>query len=338
MYIDILKQRVCDEFKDHFKIDGLDDVRNCTDEFIATCPMHGEFITSISRLLTQKSGCQKCSGFRNALSKMFGKDEAYAELKKIYKFCWDNPRIVEYINNSVNSDYDKLLMIYDGYIKKADEYVSPKVQDFSFNRTYHGRKKNRDCTQALADLNSIYRGAYEFPYIETEFINAASHITAICPVHGAFSSTFTRLFNIKNTCIKCKARRWKFNRKHGKDVGFEKMIDHYLALKKAKDNDSRSSESVTHMAHPSLKLNQTIADNNNNVSVISDNAEDLMPEKSVNHQQHKSVSSNVINVIDSLRNISVDDVKSVSFEVDLENDSEITVIMLKDGKTITING
>ena len=61
----------------------------------------------------------------------------------------------------------------------------------------------RTPNQVLIDICKIHGDRYLFPHIEVEYEYTHSRLTAICPVHGNFETTFNSLVRGKHGCRKC---------------------------------------------------------------------------------------------------------------------------------------
>ena len=102
-------------------------------------------------------------------------------------------------------------------LEVLSEYISSnkpitvrcKIHDYTYITTPHRLRQGANCQKCYDDrrgstlrksietvkkeLKEIHGDKYEFPYIEKEYVNNKSKITAICKIHGEFKTTLNRL-------------------------------------------------------------------------------------------------------------------------------------------------
>lgn len=127
---------------------------------------------------------------------------------------------VTHPNLEVLSEYngaDKIIIvrckIHDYTYKTTPHRLT---QGANCKKCYYDRSsKNRTKTkeQVLEDLKQIHNNKYSFPYIDEEYVNSRSKITALCPKHGKFVISINKLIS-GHGCIKCA------NEKNGKSKRF----------------------------------------------------------------------------------------------------------------------
>lgn len=79
------------------------------------------------------------------------------------------------------------------------------VQGANCQKCYDDRRsaiKRKSCDTVMKQLTDVHGDKYTFPYIKKEYFDSKSKITAICPKHGGFKISISKLLR-KQGCSKC---------------------------------------------------------------------------------------------------------------------------------------
>lgn len=373
--VETINQRLAMYFgQDSYQIENLDTLSSTASEAVLICPIHGK-TTKALRLIVDGRGCSKCAPFRGSLSRMYGRKASEETMRKLYAYAWQHQKELMKLHVEDRSDYDKAMLVYNWLIRDDKTYQRPPLLDTSVVKTRPAFVTgSRTPAQALADINAVWQDSFTFPFIEQEFKDTLSHITAVCPIHGSFSTTFSQLVHNKGGCGLCRSTRIGFCRIFGKEAALGKMIEMYADLRREKaliEADQANHPTAT-LLHIRNKNNQTeekdmsVVRSEQDASVTNDNQPN--PTKSYEADQatarilrphmtdeppfeifRKSTNGmtkgygleelfklECRRLIDLFVQLDVDQVSTVNITGDFMNNTQVTTLTLKDGTKITV--
>lgn len=302
---DTLLEKVVKLFGEKYEFPNLkNELKTLTGNITAICPIHGEFGTSIKK----ESDCPKCTPILSSMVRYCGRDATYKEFSNILSFAWSNIDIINNLSESYNA-HDLFKEVYALYKKSTKDYkeLKPIIKHQCGSNVYI------PADESLAKLNKRFRGSFVFPYFMDEYRDSRSLITAVCPIHGEFKSKYYRILG-KSGCPHgaCMSKKKQLTTKHGKDVSFEMMVSYYLSVKTGTDTETvqKSTKNKVSDKH-------------------SESSNKYLPVDAL-----KEVNSKTI--VDYFNLLSIDDIKTISIDVDFNKDEETSLIHLKSGRKITI--
>lgn len=183
------------------------------------CPIHGEVKVSIGSLLYSKCWCSKCKGFRIRLSIKYGREIANRELIKLYKYIGENRDKFD-IHDMKQFDTDLIQTMYDNFRKTNAESSLLVEQDREITAL-------TDPSVILQRIKDIHGDVFSFPRIGFELESIVSPLTAVCPVHGEFSTSIKSIIHNEVGCPKCGSMRQTLSRRYGSDKALMLMKVYY---------------------------------------------------------------------------------------------------------------
>ena len=170
-------------------------------ELSGICDIHGEFKTTLGRI-SQGRGCTKCGRLLQQSRVKSTPQQALERICNTYGDRYEFP----YIEN----EYDKVDTKITAICPKHGEFKT------TVNTIMNGHgcklcgnenganKRSLSHEQVCNKLSTSQFGClYKFPYIELEYIDSKSKITAICEEHGLFTTTFDNIVNMNTGCQTC---------------------------------------------------------------------------------------------------------------------------------------
>lgn len=172
------------------------DAQYTTSPAIFICPIHGEFQTTWDSHISRKSGCPKCSGYRNTLYTT----EEWVELaKKKHKDKYDYSE-TEYTNAKT-----KLKIIChekDVFGNEHGEfYILPPIHLKGVGCPICGGRYQMTTEQFVALANLKHKNKYI--YNKTVYTKSNAKVIITCPEHGDFEQTPSSHLSGAG-CPKCK--------------------------------------------------------------------------------------------------------------------------------------
>ncbi len=273
------------------------------------CPIHGEITNHLQVVLNDDSICPSCEPFKVELIRKYGPKATEEEFDRLYRFAYRNSTTMD--RTSSLSNYDKSAAMYKRY-QETPDYKAPKPIAFRHRRTPK---------EAEADLRTIFRDAYDYPYIEKEFTGTKANITAVCPVHGEFITNFNRMYENRGGCRHCGPLRSALSVQHGTEVGFIKFLEYYTSIRNKIDGDTSPAKVVT-----------STIDTTNNIQ--PDESAASVPTPTTNPSFTSSSKCN--QYISEFRALRIDDISHVNIDIDVKSGTEIVTIFLNNETQITI--
>jgi hypothetical protein len=340
-------------------------------KYIMECPIHGDFIIPAFYATQHQEFfvCPSCVSFSEHLTLLYGKEAAFEVLKVIYRVSWDNRAFINKVKKAIPSAEDKCHMIYKILKEKVTSFVEPPLlsqkvaelenisgDDIVFNEVTNSvsvvETEKEACEKDItledfkSKLDKLTSGSVKFLDLEKGPFKALTRLMAVCPIHDeVYHTSLADLHAHKIRCPSCKPYYTKLVQKYKAKQSFELVIGVYREFIKYK-NDPKTILSLSAVKmldevkpdHQTFKTSEakeplhlgTLNVNKQEV-VATDKSCDVQPVK------HSNKKGKVGDLVTFLKNLTVDDIRSIRVEVDIELDAEMTIITLKTGKVITLN-
>lgn len=143
------------------------------DKVCIICPEHGEFWQTPHNHL-QNHGCPKCAG------KNITTEEFIERAKAVHNNKYDYS-LVEYVNSV--TDVKIICPTHGVFEQKAGVHLQGHgCLKCGFES---GREKNKFCTEEFIRKSKEIHGD-KYDYSLVEYVNSATKVKIICPIHGVF--------------------------------------------------------------------------------------------------------------------------------------------------------
>lgn len=162
---------------------------------VITCREHGDFlITPASHASGWKSGCRKCGGLSPARS--LSQEDFLERVRKIHGQRYD------YSKTLYKRASEKVVIACHNH---GDFHISPRSHMAGHGCQKCGAEKVMDSItkttkEFVTEAAIKHKGKYD--YSRVKYVNGATHVEIICPIHGPFSTPASgHLFG--KECYKC---------------------------------------------------------------------------------------------------------------------------------------
>ena len=175
---------------------------NTHSKITVTCQKHGEFTTTYTSLIHQSTGCPKCSTTVSANKGRIDANQAFADINKAHNYQYTYPHFFEeYFDN--NSRITAECSVHGKFDTSRNIAINSGVGCKLCSYENFANKRRFTPNQVIENLYNVHGDRYQFPDVVNEYTGNKSKITAICAIHGAFTTTYANLVCGGTGCPRC---------------------------------------------------------------------------------------------------------------------------------------
>ena len=157
--------------------------KNMKEPIIVVCPIHGDFIKTMTHHLHSTQGCPKCSSLTSAKKQAFTTEDFITQAKATHKDKYDYAK-VNYINN--NTKVTIICPVHGEFTQAPSGHLLGKNCQICANKN-RAVSKTKSTHAFIQGANAIHHFRYDYSLVD--YVNVRSKVSIICLQHGIFEQT-----------------------------------------------------------------------------------------------------------------------------------------------------